>query len=37
MENSANDVNDIKPITGLYTLKVAQDWLKKIRKKEKEF
>ena len=37
MEKSANDVNDTKPITGLYTLKVAQDWLKKIRKKEKEF
>ena len=36
MENSANDVNDIKPITGLYNLKVAQDWLKKYRKNEKK-
>ena len=33
MENSANDVNDIKPITGLYTLKVAHYWWKEIDKK----
>ena len=37
MEKYVNDVDIHQPITGLYTLKVAQDWLKKIRKKEKEF